>query len=607
MIDVVRLRTHTHALTRTRARAQKGEPLITHGNTFCTKIPFKDAVDAIAEVAWVRSDLPIILSYENHCSESQQKKITLYTWGAFKDSLSSEFLAGDGPALLPRTLPSPEKMKRKVFIKNKRAAQDQIASKAGAADDDGGDGGAKQVRGFGAEIEAMEIVVDGELVTETEQEFTDRKSRNKTIAPELSAIVNYVWPIHFKGFEKAREMNCCYHMSSFNEKKAARFAAGQPEEFTDYCKSQIARIYPMGTRVNSTNYNPQIYWNVGAQLVALNFQTMGTAPLQINEGKFMVNRRCGYQLKPLTMRDTTKNFNPFASVPIPGIVAMDIKVEVLAAHFLGSSGNPQLRMQLVGLPHDTSKVVKSKAFRGDGEPVWTEDNVLEVSQVILPEIAILRISLVDTAGRDESLGWAAVPMDSLRPGYRTLPLRFAKSPLAYLLVKIDLKISNGRFADFADMLYNPTAYTSQTAENMAAIADLLIPDEADELAPGAGAGRRNSSSGAGGGGSSGGGPVDADAPPERLSRPSEFGGMSARPSSVGFDIDPYTQNARASTSGMVSARAPAHSCAIARAGLRSSTEVASYVCNHMLTFALQTLPARPPAPLSATLTIPASL
>ena len=356
-------------------------------------------------------------------------------------------------------------------------------------------------------------------------------------------------PITFKGFEKARETDCCYHMSSFNEKKAARFAAGQPEHFTEYCKTQIARIYPWRTRVNSTNYNPQIYWNVGAQLVALNFQTMGTAPMQINEGKFMVNNRSGYQLKPLVMRDKMKNFNPFASIPIPGIVAMDIKVEVLAAHFIGSNGSPTVKMQLVGLPHDTSKVMKSKPYRGDGEPVWTEDNVLEVSQVILPEIAILRVSVESLSGVDEALGWATVPMDSLRPGYRMLPLRFAKSPLAYLLVKIDLKISNGRFADFADMLYNPTAYTSQTAENMAAIANLLEADEAE----GEGAGA-DAEAGAGGGG--GGGlkskrrSVGAQLAP-RLSNASV---ASLRKGSAGFEgVDDM-----ATTDGMVRARVCAH-------------------------------------------------
>lgn len=37
----------------------------------------------------------------------------------------------------------------------------------------------------------------------------------------------------------------------------------------------MSRIYPKGTRMDSSNYMPQMFWNVGCQMVALNFQTMG--------------------------------------------------------------------------------------------------------------------------------------------------------------------------------------------------------------------------------------------------------------------------------------------------------------------------------------------
>lgn len=37
----------------------------------------------------------------------------------------------------------------------------------------------------------------------------------------------------------------------------------------------MSRIYPKGTRIDSSNYSPQLFWNVGCQMVALNYQTMG--------------------------------------------------------------------------------------------------------------------------------------------------------------------------------------------------------------------------------------------------------------------------------------------------------------------------------------------
>lgn len=54
------------------------------------------------------------------------------------------------------------------------------------------------------------------------------------------------------------------------------FKTELPEpNFSRYNKRQMSRIYPKGTRVDSSNYNPQPFWNVGCQMVALNYQTMG--------------------------------------------------------------------------------------------------------------------------------------------------------------------------------------------------------------------------------------------------------------------------------------------------------------------------------------------
>lgn len=55
----------------------------------------------------------------------------------------------------------------------------------------------------------------------------------------------------------------------------------------------MSRIYPKGGRVDSSNYMPQIFWNAGCQMVALNFQTPDLA-MQLNQGKFEYNGNCGW-------------------------------------------------------------------------------------------------------------------------------------------------------------------------------------------------------------------------------------------------------------------------------------------------------------------------
>ena len=69
------------------------EPMITHGPThicFCTTILFRDVIRAIAECAFVTSELPVILSFENHCSQRQQVVMAQYCRDILGDLLLSE-------------------------------------------------------------------------------------------------------------------------------------------------------------------------------------------------------------------------------------------------------------------------------------------------------------------------------------------------------------------------------------------------------------------------------------------------------------------------------------------------------------------------------------
>lgn len=68
-------------------------------------------------------------------------------------------------------------------------------------------------------------------------------------------------------------------MSSFDEKQATMLLKERPIEFVKYNKHQLSRVYPAGTRFDSSNFMPQVFWNAGCQLVALNYQTLGTFPI----------------------------------------------------------------------------------------------------------------------------------------------------------------------------------------------------------------------------------------------------------------------------------------------------------------------------------------
>lgn len=69
-----------------------GYPIIYHGHTFTSKIPFRAVVDAINKSAFVASPYPVILSIENHCSMQQQIRMAqIFQVRLFYASLSAVY------------------------------------------------------------------------------------------------------------------------------------------------------------------------------------------------------------------------------------------------------------------------------------------------------------------------------------------------------------------------------------------------------------------------------------------------------------------------------------------------------------------------------------
>lgn len=92
------------------------------------------------------------------------------------------------------------------------------------------------------------------------------------------------------------ERNRSYEISSFSETQATNLLKERPVDFVNFNKRQLSRIYPRGTRLESSNYNPQLFFNAGCQMVALNYQTLDLG-MQLNLGIFEYNGRSGYLLK----------------------------------------------------------------------------------------------------------------------------------------------------------------------------------------------------------------------------------------------------------------------------------------------------------------------
>ncbi|XP_030855171.1 1-phosphatidylinositol 4,5-bisphosphate phosphodiesterase beta-3 isoform X15 [Strongylocentrotus purpuratus] len=284
---------------------------------------------------------------------------------------------------------------------------------------------------------------------------------------EMSALVNYVQPVHFSTFEGSDKRNHSYEISSFVETSAMNRVKENPVEFVNYNKRQLSRIYPKGTRVDSSNFMPQIFWNVGCQLVALNYQNLDL-PMQLNLGLFNLNGRTGYILKPDFMRRKDRHFDPFAESTMDGIVAATVEVKVLSGQFLKKVGT-YIEVDMFGLPADTvRKKYKTKTINNTGINPQYEDDGFIFPKVIMPKLAMLRITAYDD--NNKQIGHRILPVESLRPGYRHIPLRNELyQPLLMPSVFVHIKVKDYvpvGLANFADALVNPIQHQLKMDEQV---------------------------------------------------------------------------------------------------------------------------------------------
>ncbi|KAM9810175.1 1-phosphatidylinositol 4,5-bisphosphate phosphodiesterase beta-1 [Syngnathus typhle] len=469
-----------------KGRTAEEEPVITHGFTMTSEISFKEVIEAIAECAFKTSPFPVILSFENHVdSLKQQAKMAEYCRSIFGEALLIDPL--DKYPLEPgMPLPSPQELMGKILIKNKKSHK---ASSGGGSD-------VKRLTEQPTNQDTEPVLPSNnntEIEAESEEEDDDddddgkkgSAEREAVATEEMSTLVNYVQPTKFNSFEASKKAARCYHMSSFVETKALEHLTKSPVEFVEYNKSQLSRIYPKGTRVDSSNFMPQLFWNAGCQLVALNYQTIDLS-MQLNLFMFEYNGRSGYRLKPEFMRRPDKHFDPFTENTVDGIVANTLSVKVISGQFLTERRvGVYVEVEMFGLPVDTRrKALKTKTSQNNNaiNPVWDEEPVV-FKKVILPTLASLRIAAFEEGGK--FIGHRIIPVSAVRPGYRYIGLRNEKNqslilPAVFVYMEVKDYVPD-TFADVIEALSNPIRYVNLLEQRSKQLAALTLEDAEDDV------------------------------------------------------------------------------------------------------------------------------
>ncbi|KAL1006245.1 hypothetical protein UPYG_G00069690 [Umbra pygmaea] len=389
-----------------------GEPVIYHGHTLTSKVLFKDVIKAIKEYAFKTSMYPVILSLENHCSLEQQKLMAQI----MTTILGSALLTAPLEDQMPTNFPSPEELKGRFIIKGQRL--NKLDSVYGSSP--------------GVEAECISEEDEAADVIESKVEANGQKAKSKkkkiNLNKELSDLVIYCKSVHFSGFENAKAKQSFYEMSSFKESKANHLAETAGNAFIHHNMSKLSRIYPAGTRTDSSNYNPVPMWNTGCQIVALNFQTP-CKEMDLNQGRFRQNGMSGFILKPDFLRQAGSMFDPVTLTNGPWLKKKVLHIMVISAQQLPklnkekskSIVDPLVKVEVYGVPGDTASKETFHIENNGFNPMW---NVKFQFNIQVPELALVRFLIedFDHASHNDFVGQYSLPLTSLQCGYRHVPL-----------------------------------------------------------------------------------------------------------------------------------------------------------------------------------------
>uniref|UniRef100_A0A4W3HK68 Phosphoinositide phospholipase C n=1 Tax=Callorhinchus milii TaxID=7868 RepID=A0A4W3HK68_CALMI len=387
------------------------EPVVYHGHTFTSKIFFKDVISVISKYAFTVSELPLILSIENHCSLEQQRVLAHH----MRHFLGDWLVMGTIDGSVPTRMPSPEELRGKILVKGKRIGPLLDALSGPEEDPCSGE------------------VTDEDEAAEAEDENIRNEVKRKekvskqSLAKELSDCVVYCKSVHFHSFHHSRQHYHCYELSSFTESKARKLIREAASEFVCHNTWQLSRVYPSGFRTDSSNFSPQEMWNAGCQIVALNFQTAGEH-MDLNDGLFSQNGRCGFVLKPWFMRTSVTTFDPEHPTGTTGFRLL-VSLQIISGQQLpkvanskqGSIVDPLVRVEIHGTPGDCARQETKYIDNNGFNPVWYETLTFSIQ---VPELALIRFVVedYDMTSKNDFVGQFTMPLSCVQQGYRHIHL-----------------------------------------------------------------------------------------------------------------------------------------------------------------------------------------
>uniref|UniRef100_M4CLA0 Phosphoinositide phospholipase C n=1 Tax=Brassica campestris TaxID=3711 RepID=M4CLA0_BRACM len=394
---------------------------VLHGRTLTTPVPLISCLKAIRDYAFTSSPYPVIITLEDHLTADLQAKVAEMATLIFGEMLyypESESLA---------EFPSPASLLHRIMISTKPPKEYLESSNpiVKQKDNNNASPSSEEETPRKEEIQTLESILFYEDCCENKN---DSDQEEEEVSEEQKPAYKRLITIHAgkpKGTVK-EEMKVVVdkvRRLSLSEQELDRTCSSNSQDVVRFTQRNILRIYPKGTRFNSSNYKPLSGWIHGAQMIAFNMQGYGKS-LWLMHGMFRANGGCGYVKKPNFLMKKgfhDEVFDPRKKIPVKVYMGDGWRLDFSHTHF-DSYSPPDFytKVYIVGVPADNAKR-KTRVIEDNWYPIWDEEFSFPLT---VPELALLRIEVseYDMSDKDDFGGQTCLPVSELRPGIRSVPL-----------------------------------------------------------------------------------------------------------------------------------------------------------------------------------------
>ncbi|KAL8093044.1 phosphoinositide phospholipase C 2-like [Apium graveolens] len=411
----------------------KDDVHVVHGGTLTNPVELIKCLRSIKQHAFVKSEYPVILTLEDHLTPVLQAKVAKMVSETFGDML---FISGSESFA---EFPSPELLKRKILISTKPPKEylesknikvmhiaNEHKEKVSAEEKAWG----TEVSDIGKEMEVVDVEIDDGEAYNEEGLQDDKSNLKQNVDPEYKHLIAICARKRKGGIKDwlHDDPNKVTRIS-LREQNLESAVIDHGADVIRFTRRNLLRIFPKGSRVDSSNYSPFIGWMHGAQMVAFNMQGYGRS-LWLMQGLFRANGGCGYVKKPdflLKVGPKYEVFDPKRKL----LVKKTLKVKIYVGegwhndfddtHFdIYSPPDFYVKVGIAGVPYD-SVMRKTKTIQDKWIPTWNEEFEFPLT---VPELALLRIEVheYDLSDNDDFAGQTCLPVPELKTGIRAVPL-----------------------------------------------------------------------------------------------------------------------------------------------------------------------------------------